>query len=374
VLRKIARFHGDRDLGAQVHFVHGSTLMQSTSRRRTSGSASGGKRQRKATLVANQRVGAWRIDFELGRGGMGAVYAVTHNGFGKRAALKLCHKSILAGDVTATTFLREARIVNMIDHPAIPDVFAVGTYEGRPYLAMERFAGETLGRRLDREGLLPRGEAIHVLLELCDVLRAAHRAGVVHRDLKLDNVFLLDTPGPGNRRIKLFDWGVARVIEEQDAMSGMLAGTMTYVAPELIRGEEPTPASDIYSLGVLAYQLLLGQPPFASREDLELLRMHLQAEPPSPRGLWPEIPKDLSFLLLAMVAKDAGWRPTLDEIERVLLGAGHELRPVTRQWWSRLLRVVPGAPAVFNGARRHAVASTFGIASAAAVVMTLLGP
>jgi serine/threonine protein kinase len=357
---------------ARVHYVQWTWFMQATTRRRRKTGSSSGSSRPRAALDSNDRVGAWRIEYELGRGGMGAVYAATHNGFGKRAALKLCHKSMLVGDVSATTFLREARIVNMIDHPSIPDVFAVGTYEGRPYLAMERFAGETLGRRLER-GALPRVEAIHVLLELCDVLRAAHLAGVVHRDLKLDNVFLLDASGPDGCRIKLFDWGVARILNEADATSGMIAGTMTYLAPELIHTEDVTPACDIYSLGVLAYQLLFDQPPFAAKKDLDLLFMHLHAPPPSPRVLWPEIPKQLSSLLLAMLSKDAGWRPTLDDIVRVLLGVRHELHTRTQsQWWTKLWDAVPGPSAMFKAARHRVVASTFGVASAAAAVLTLM--
>jgi len=123
------------------------------------------------------------------------------------------------------------------------------------------------------------------------VLGAAHARGVVHRDLKLDNVFLLEAPGAGGRRTKLLDWGVARILDEEpDPMHGMIAGTITYVAPEQIRGDQLDPAADVYSLAVLAYQVLLGEPPFASKSDYELLRMHLKAAPPPPDGAWPEIP------------------------------------------------------------------------------------
>jgi len=285
------------------------------------------RRTQRNTVQSGERVGAWRIDAELGRGGMGSVYAVTHHGFGKRAALKLCHASILGDEFTPETFLREARIVHRVDHPGVCDVFAVGTYRGRPYLAMERLAGETLGTKLER-GPLPREEALELLIEVCEVLEAAHAAGVVHRDLKLDNVFVLETPGPGGRRTKLLDWGVARVLGEPDPMRDMVAGTITYVAPEQIRGEELTPAADVYSLAVLAYQLLLGAAPFSSKSDYDLLRLHLGASPPDPAQRWPEIPAALAGALLAMLAKDPAQRPAVAEVRRVLGEALAALAPV----------------------------------------------
>src|SRR5687768_5064349 len=145
-------------------------------------------------LAANSRVSSWRVEQELGRGGMSSVHAVVHTKFGKRAAIKIAHRSVLGpGGMSPQTFLREARIVHAVEHPAVIDVFATGTYDGRPYLVMEKLIGTPLGRRVD-EAPLPRREAIAILLELCHVLRAAHAARVVHRDLKLDNVFVCDTP------------------------------------------------------------------------------------------------------------------------------------------------------------------------------------
>jgi serine/threonine-protein kinase len=287
---------------------------------------------RRATLAPGDRVGAWRIDAELGRGGMGSVYAVTHNGFGKRAALKLCHASILGERFSAETFLREARIVHLVDHPGVCDVFATGSYAGRPYLAMERLSGETLGARLDR-GPIPREDALDLLIEVCDVLGAAHAAGVVHRDLKLDNVVLLAAPGAGGRRTKLLDWGVARIVGEPDPMRGMIAGTIAYVAPEQIRSDDVGPAADVYSLAVLAYQVLLGQPPFAAKSDLELLRMHLDAAPPAPAELWPGIPDELGELLAAMLAKDPAQRPAVTEVRRVMMQARARME---RRWLRRM--------------------------------------
>ena len=278
-------------------------------------------------LHRGSRAGAWKVERELGRGGMASVHAVVHAGFGKRAALKIAHASILSEQFTPETFLREARIANLVQHPGVTDVFATGSFDGRPYLVMEQLTGGTLGERLER-GPMERTRGIEILLELCSILAAAHAAGVVHRDLKLDNVFLLTSPCAGGGRLKLLDWGVAAIVGEPDPLAGLVAGTLTYVAPEQVRGDDPTTASDIYSLAVLAYQVLLGQPPFSSPNDLELIRKHLRDAPPAPSKLWAEIPADLEALLLGMLSKRAEDRPTLDEIVQVLTEVRVELAPV----------------------------------------------
>lgn len=294
------------------------------------------RRTRPVTLAQGDKAGVWRVESELGRGGMAAVYAVTHSRFGKRAALKLAHTSILGPEFTPEAFLREARIVNLVEHPSVPDVFATGTYDGRPYLVMERLSGQTLGQRLDR-GPMTHPTALGVLLELCDVLGTAHEACVVHRDLKLDNVFLLDAPCAGGHRIKLLDWGVAHVIGEPDPLRGMIAGTLTYVAPEQIRGDGLTPAADVYALAVLAYQMLFGAPPFVARDDLALIKLHVQQPPPAPQTLWPDVDPELAALLLAMLAKDPVDRPSLPEVVRVLSAVKARLeaaaKPAPKRRW-----------------------------------------
>ncbi|NVB79208.1 MAG: serine/threonine protein kinase [Kofleriaceae bacterium] len=249
---------------------------------------------------------------------MASVHAVVHTKFGKKAAIKIAHKSVLGDHFSADTFLREARIVHAVDHPAVIDVFATGSCDGRPYLVMEKLAGKTLGKMFDEGPPLPRKEAIGYLLELCAALRAAHDAGIVHRDLKLDNVFVTDKPFADGRRVKLLDWGVAHVTGEDDPFRGLIAGTLTYVAPEQIRGDALTPAADIYSLAVLAYTLLCRRTPFAAQNDLALIHMHLRAEPPKPSVAWPDIPVGLEDLLLRMLAKTPEERPDLDEVEDIL--------------------------------------------------------
>ena len=337
------------------------------------------RRSKPATLSPGDRIGAWRVDGELGRGGMGSVYGVTHTGFGKRAALKLCHRSVLNTQFTIDTFLREARVVHLINHPGVPDVFATGTYDGRPYLAMERLYGVTLGDYLD-QGPTTKLQALDILFEISRVLAAAHAAGVVHRDLKLDNVFVIDTPDNAPLQIKLLDWGVARIVNEPDPMSGMIAGTLTYVAPEQIRADDITPAGDIYSLGVLAYQLLLGEPPFAHKSDLELIRMHLMLPPPRPSNFWAEIPPALEAMLLAMLEKDPAHRPSIDDVMRGIIAARRELQP-RKPTLRGLLRALPATPQVdmlgrsappFAGFLKSKLASAVAVGGALAAGLAML--
>jgi len=261
-------------------------------------------------------IGDWHVGFELGRGGMSTVHAVSHREFGKRAALKLSHSTIDGPSIGAKLFLREARVVQLIDHPAIPDVFATGTHDDRPYLVMERLHGENLAELVERGGV-DRKRAIEILLELCDVVAVAHEAGVVHRDLKLDNVFVLAEP-TSRTRIKLLDWGFARVAGEADPFQGMVAGTLSYVAPEQVLGDPITTATDIYSLGVVMYRLLLGQAAFTSASDVDLARLHLRTPPAHPSLLWREIPKPLAALLIAMLAREPLCRPSLAEVRSAL--------------------------------------------------------
>ena len=269
-----------------------------------------------ARLLPGDRIGPWRIESELGSGGMASVYAVTHTGFGKRAALKLAHPSTLDAQMSIEMFVREARIVNVIDHAHVPDVFATGTYDRRPYLVMERLHGKTLREYFGSSVVeIGKTHALDILFDICSVMAAAHAHGVVHRDIKLDNIFVVDTPAEAPLQIKVLDWGVAKLLGEADPMAGMVAGTLTYVAPEQLRdGGEITTAADVYSLGVLAYQLLFGQPPFFHTNDLELICMHLKAPPPRPANLWSEIPPGLEETLLAMLAKEPGQRPKLDAV------------------------------------------------------------
>jgi tRNA A-37 threonylcarbamoyl transferase component Bud32 len=279
------------------------------------------------TLAPGAKAGPWVIDAQLGRGGMGAVYGVTHEDIGKRAALKVMHRALVS-DVAAERILTEARVVNHIGHANIVDIFETGQLpDGRLYIVMERLEGRPLGAFAVEGKLLP-DRVIAILLQICDALIAAHAAGVVHRDLKLDNVFLIDNPDePTMPKVKVLDWGIAKELanDVRQTIDGQLVGTPQYLSPEQARGLDVGPPSDVYSLGVLAYELFLEQLPFEAETAAEVMTMHLRALPPEPSELWPEIPHLLEKLLLQMLAKKQEQRPSMQTVAATLEQVRDEL-------------------------------------------------
>lgn len=272
-------------------------------------------------LPPGAMAGPWRVERELGRGGMGAVYAVVHDEIGKRAALKVVHRRLLTPSFNLERVMLEAKVVNTVGHPNIVDIFETGSLpDGRPYIVMERLEGQPLSNRADEGKILP-DRVIAILLQVCDALVAAHAASVVHRDLKLDNVFLVENPDDAAApKVKVLDWGIAKVINHdvRHTVEGQLVGTPQYLSPEQARGGNVTAQSDVYSLGVMAYELFLEQLPFEAETSAEIMVMHLKAIPPAPRELWPEIPGQLEALLLRMLAKQPENRPTMLEVARHL--------------------------------------------------------
>ncbi|MDB4952818.1 MAG: hypothetical protein JWO36_387 [Myxococcales bacterium] len=342
-------------------------------------------------LVAGAKAGPWIVERELGRGGMGAVYGVIHEEIGKRAALKVMHRR-LVNRGSIERILLEAKVVNQVGHPNIIDIFETGTLDdGRPYILMERLDGVSLAQRADEGKILP-DQVINILLQVCDALIAAHAAGVVHRDLKLDNIFLIDNPeDPSSPRVKLLDWGIAKVIshDAHTTMEGQLVGTPQYLAPEQARGAAVSAQTDVYSLGVMAYEMFLEQLPFEAETSAEIMAMHLRAVPPPPSELWPDVPRTLENLILAMLAKHPDSRPTIltvahtlelvrDELlvkrERIAADASApaataapEIPRATR--WSSAPGLAPTEPATWQEPKRRwqFVVGAFALAASAAM-------
>ena len=274
-------------------------------------------------LAPGTVVGEYRVEHKLGEGGMASVYAAIHPLIGKRAAIKVMSPRLSADAAAVARFALEARAVNRIGHPNIVDVFSFGQLpDGRSYFVMEWLQGETLYERmLKQHGPLPLDDVVHILDQICDALEAAHEAGIVHRDLKPANVFLCPVRGRRDA-VKLLDFGVAKLVCQEPTpgwtSAGMVVGTPEYVSPEQARGRDVDARSDLYSLGVMAYEMVLGRPPFLSDNPADAIEMHLGATPPRPSILWPAIPPPLETLLRRLLAKRPEERATLAEIRATL--------------------------------------------------------
>jgi serine/threonine-protein kinase len=268
-------------------------------------------------LLPGAVLGEWRIEAQVGEGGMGTVYAAVHTVIGKRAAIKVIRNRLHADLHAAERFLQEARVVNQVGHPNIVDIFQLGRLDdGRPYLVMELLQGATLGERLDL-GRVPVIEAIDILLQVCAALSAAHASGVIHRDLQPDNIFLAEQRGA--TVVKLVDWGIAKMKSRPaDAVevtgAGTMVGTPRYIAPEQARGQNVDELTDVYSLGAIAHELFLEAPVFSCDNVADLLVAHLREPVSPPRDVWPDMPARLERLLLAMLEKEQTARPSVAEI------------------------------------------------------------
>jgi len=303
----------------------------------------------------------------LGEGGMGTVYAARHRILGRPAAVKILHADLL--DTTCRArMLQEAWIVDQIQHPNVVEIYDVGFLDdGRPYIAMELLDGENLADRLAR-GRPTWRQGAEIVRQVAEALAAAHVRGFVHRDLKPGNVFLLERDG--RLHVKLLDWGIARVegapwLPARLTHRGWVVGTPQYMAPEQSAGREVDGRADVYSLGVIAYELFLGMSPVGGMSPLEIAANHACADPVAPRLLWPQIPRLLDRLLLSMVAKKPERRPPIADIAPVLDSLAIELErlelgtaapaPVTRWRWRLVAAAATVALALAAAAVLHVV-------------------
>lgn len=272
-------------------------------------------------LTPGTIVGDYRIDQTIGTGGMGAVYQATQPLIGKKVAIKVLHRALCENTDSVQRFIQEARAVNTIGHPNIVDVFGFGTTDdGRAFLVMELLVGETLSERRKRD--LPLDEACAVLIEIAHALEAAHAHGIVHRDLKPDNVFLATRPGAP--AIKLLDFGIAKLTDERErggvepTRPGILIGTPRYISPEQVRGRPLDGRTDIYALGVVAYELFTGRVPFTGSDSYEIFEKHVMLRPPKPSAFNARLPAEADALILALLDKDPDKRPGLPDVRAAL--------------------------------------------------------
>jgi serine/threonine protein kinase len=271
--------------------------------------------ERPVELGPDSLVGAYRIAREIGRGGMATVYEAAHTVLPRRAALKVMHAALIRQPGMATRMVQEAAILEDVRHPGVVRVYECNLLpDHRPWIAMELVAGETLADRLRDAGVLPAIEVAALLGDVAEVLAAVHKVGVVHRDLKPDN--LLCTPADREYPLRVLDWGVARVGRvSRLTLDGLTPGTPVYMSPEQAAGRQIAGACDIYSLGVIAYEALTGHPPFDGRTLAEVVCMHLTTAP-QPLRECCTAPTALCTLVERMLHKDPMERPTAVELRR----------------------------------------------------------
>jgi serine/threonine protein kinase len=258
-------------------------------------------------------VGHYRVLELVANGGMGVVYRGTHVHLGREVALKFLHHHLLDDRWAVSRFFAEAIAASCISHPGAVNVFDYGPFEGGAYLAMEYLRGETLNSLLKREGRLPLARIHDIGTQLACTLAAAHEMGVIHRDLKPDNVFLVRDPaGSGRDLVKVLDFGVAKLVRAPGVpltQRGDLLGTPSYMAPEQsVHAGTVDHRCDIYSLGCLLYRLATGVVPFRG-SMLRVLLAHQTEAPQPPRSLDPSIPSGLETLILRMLSKMPTERP-----------------------------------------------------------------
>ncbi len=237
--------------------------------------------------------GRYRIDAILGSGGMGRVYRGEHTGIGKRVAIKVLHADLSRNREAAQRFQREAIASGRLDHPNIVGVSDFGIVDHGPcYLVMEVLDGEPLGARLEREKRLPWRDAVGILRGVLAGLAHAHERGVVHRDIKPDNVFLANKDG--ETVVKILDFGIAKLYagspdDPASTRAGLTVGTPAYLSPEQAVGGEIKPASDLYSATILLFEMITGRAPFEDKDPLAMLGAHVSRTPPTIAEVAPEL-------------------------------------------------------------------------------------
>ena len=269
--------------------------------------------------MAEDTIGNYRLLGELGRGGMGIIYKAEQKNLGRFVALKVLYPHLVSDPITVKRFNHEARATALLNHPNIVQIFDVGVEEDMHYFAMEYVPGKTLETVLENQDRLGVEETLRIVDQVASALSAAHDVGIIHRDVKPSNI-LIDDHG----RIKVSDFGIAIAAGQGDLTdTGHLVGTARYMSPEHARGEHPDGRSDIYSLGVVMYEMLTGAPPFDGDSPVTILESHVNAPvPPMPS----EVPPMVQALVLKCLEKLRVDRPrTVREFRVSLREAAAEI-------------------------------------------------
>jgi serine/threonine-protein kinase len=267
------------------------------------------------TLVGTVLEQKYEITRKIGQGGMGAVYEATHKLIGKRVAVKILLDKYAQKDQIVARLQQEARLASSIGHANIIDITDIGqTVDGRMFVVMEFLEGESLGALISRTGRLEQTRALRIAKQIASALGAAHKKGIVHRDVKPENVFLLTRNDQDY--VKVVDFGISKSLRPEDGtdsprltQTGMVLGTPLYMSPEQARGDDELDHRiDIYALGVILYEMVTGEVPFRGSNYLNILSQVLADEPPPPREHDPNISPDLEAVILKALEKDRSHR------------------------------------------------------------------
>ena len=265
---------------------------------------SGGGRSRATTPTSGGFAGRYEILSRLGVGGMAEVVLARDRALGRLVALKLLAPALAGDPMFVERFRREATAIASLNHPGVVVIYDHGVAEGQPYIAMEYVAGRTLKQIIADSAPLAPGDAIAYACQVLDGLAAAHAVGIVHRDIKPQNLIVRD-----DGTLKVADFGVARSADETVLTQlGSVIGTADYISPEQARGEIATPPSDLYSLGVVLFEMLTGTLPFTGELPVAVANQHISTPAPSLQQANPAVPAALANVVTRALTKERGRR------------------------------------------------------------------
>src|SRR5262245_17055769 len=314
--------------------------------------------------ITPRSVAGYEIFAELGRGGMGVVYKAKQVSLNRLVALKMILAAEHAGEEGVSRFRTEAEAVARLQHPYIVQIYEVGEQQGRPYFSLEFVDGGSLADKLE-QGPVPARAAAELTAKLAEAAHAAHERGIMHRDLKPANILLMKDGTP-----KITDFGLAKKLDSATGhtQTGDIMGTPDYMSPEQASGRSKDigPASDVYALGAILYDMLTGRPPFQAASILETLEQVRSHDPVPPTRLRTKLPRDLETICLKCLHKQphrryATAKALADDLHRFLNGEPIEARPTAS--WERL----------FKWAKRRPALATLAAAALLAAVGTMVG-